>query len=140
MKSASGKRPPDEAHGPGKEAIRPQQRCLGKARKEGAHWHAALSAGVETALIQKINACDARHVPGWCKEQSALQIRVGTAKDSSFFLFFCFAPRSKILLNFVKHFRMFSDLLCFYCNSGPKFNNFDDCCISAICMEKIKIT
>ena len=24
MKSASGKRPPDEAHGPGKEAIRPQ--------------------------------------------------------------------------------------------------------------------
>ena len=26
MKSASGKRPPDEAHGPGKEAIRPQQR------------------------------------------------------------------------------------------------------------------
>ena len=30
MKSASGKRPPDEAHGPGKEAIRPQQRGLGK--------------------------------------------------------------------------------------------------------------
>ena len=37
MKSASGKRPPHEAHGPGKEAIRPQQRCLGKSRKEGAH-------------------------------------------------------------------------------------------------------
>ena len=32
MKSASGKRFPDEAHGPGKEAIRPQQRCLGKQR------------------------------------------------------------------------------------------------------------
>ena len=46
MKSASGKRPPDEAHGPGKEAIRPQQRCLGKSRKEGAHGHAALTAGV----------------------------------------------------------------------------------------------
>ena len=30
MKSATGKRPPDEAHGPGKEAIRPQQRGLGK--------------------------------------------------------------------------------------------------------------
>ena len=30
MKSASRKRPPDEAHGPGEEAIRPQQRCLGK--------------------------------------------------------------------------------------------------------------
>jgi hypothetical protein len=28
MKSASGKRPPDEAHGPGKEAITPQQREL----------------------------------------------------------------------------------------------------------------
>ena len=26
MKSASGKRPPDEAHGPGKEAIRPLHR------------------------------------------------------------------------------------------------------------------
>ena len=25
MKSASGKRPPDEAHGPGEEIIRPQQ-------------------------------------------------------------------------------------------------------------------
>ena len=25
MKSAAGKRPPDEAHGPGEEAIRPQQ-------------------------------------------------------------------------------------------------------------------
>ena len=37
MKSASGKRPPDEAHGPGKEAIGPQQRGLGKSRKEGAH-------------------------------------------------------------------------------------------------------
>ena len=30
MKSAFGKRPPDEAHGPGKEVIRPQQRGLGK--------------------------------------------------------------------------------------------------------------
>ena len=48
MKSASGKRPPDEAHGPGKEAIRPQQLCLGESRKEGAHGHAALAAGVET--------------------------------------------------------------------------------------------
>ena len=54
MKSASGKRPPDEAHGPGKEAIRPQQRGLGRARKEGAHWHDALTAGVGTTLIQKM--------------------------------------------------------------------------------------
>ena len=41
MKSVSGKRPPDEAHGPGKEAIRPQQLCLRESRKEGAHVHAA---------------------------------------------------------------------------------------------------
>ena len=45
MKSAAGKRPPDAAHGPGKEAIRPQQRGLEKQRKDGAHWHAALTAG-----------------------------------------------------------------------------------------------
>ena len=42
MKSAAGKRPPDEAHGPGKEAIRSRQLCLGESRKEGAHGHAAL--------------------------------------------------------------------------------------------------
>ena len=65
MKSASGKRPPDEAHGPGKEAIRPQQRCLGKSRKEGAHWHAALTAGVGTALIQKIKPVMRGMAPGW---------------------------------------------------------------------------
>ena len=53
MKSASGKRPPDEAHGPGKEAIRPQQRCLAKSRKEGAHGHAALPAEVGTTLIPR---------------------------------------------------------------------------------------
>ena len=46
MESASGKRAPDEAHGPRKEAIRPQQLCLGKSRKEGAHGNAALPAGV----------------------------------------------------------------------------------------------
>ena len=61
MKSASGKRPPDEAHGSGKEAIRPQQRGLGRERKEGAYWHAALTAGVWTALMQKLKACEARH-------------------------------------------------------------------------------
>ena len=54
MNSASGKRPPDEAHGPGKEAIGPQQLCLGESRKEGAHGHAALPAEVGTTLIQKI--------------------------------------------------------------------------------------
>ena len=54
MKSASGKRPPDEAHGPGKEAIRPQQLCLGELENEGAHVHAALPAEVETTLIQKM--------------------------------------------------------------------------------------
>ena len=54
MKSATGKRPPDEAHGPGKEAIRPHQRCLRKSRKDGAHGHAALPAEVGTTLNQKI--------------------------------------------------------------------------------------
>ena len=53
MKSASGKRPPDEAQGPGKEAIRPQQLCLGESREEGAHGHAALPAEVGTTLIQR---------------------------------------------------------------------------------------
>ena len=67
MKSASGKRPPDEAHGPGKEAIRLQQRGLGKQRKEGAHWHAALTAGVGTALIQKIKPVMRGMAPRWCK-------------------------------------------------------------------------
>ena len=54
MKSAAGKRPPDEAHGPGKEAIKPQQLCLGESRKEGAHVHAALPAEVGTTLSQKM--------------------------------------------------------------------------------------
>ena len=67
MKGAAGKRPPDEAHGPGKEAIRPQQRCLGKARKEGAHGHAALPAEVGTTLIQKITPVTRGTAPGRCK-------------------------------------------------------------------------
>ena len=87
MKSASGKRPPDEAHGPGKEAIRPQQRCLGKSRKEGAHWHAALTAGEGTALIQKIEPVMRGLAPGWCKKYAALQVRVRTAKFPFFILF-----------------------------------------------------
>ena len=36
MKSASSKRPPDEAHGPRKEAIRPRQLCLEESREGGA--------------------------------------------------------------------------------------------------------
>ena len=77
MKSASGKRPPDEAHGPGKEAIRQQQLCLGESRKEGAHGHAALPAEVRTTLIEKITP-----------------VMRGTA------------PNSKIQRNFVKLFRI----------------------------------
>ena len=67
MKSASGKRPPDEAHGPGKEAIRPQQLCLGELQNEGAHGHAALPAEVGTTLIQKIKPVTRGTAPGWCK-------------------------------------------------------------------------
>ena len=63
MKSASGKRPPDEAHGPGKEAIRPQQRCLGKSRKEGAQCTLARcsNSGSRNCADSKGKACDARH-------------------------------------------------------------------------------
>ena len=51
MKSAAGERPPDEAHGAGKEAIRPRQLCLRESRKEGAHVHAAQPAEVRATLI-----------------------------------------------------------------------------------------
>ena len=81
MKSASGNRPPDEAHAtavhlwnpienhekrfgqassgqdtqcPGKEAIQPHQLCLREPRKGSAHWHAALPAEGGTTLIQKM--------------------------------------------------------------------------------------
>ena len=60
MKSASGKRPPDEAHGPGIEAIRPQQRCLGKSRKESARARCSPSGSRDYA-DSKDKACDARH-------------------------------------------------------------------------------
>ena len=53
MKSAAGKRSPDETHGPGKEAIRPQKLCLGELQNEGAHGHAALPAEVGTAQHSK---------------------------------------------------------------------------------------
>ena len=71
MTSASGKRPPDEAHGPREKTIRPQQRSeAGERGEKKVHGHAALTGRAGTALIQKIQpflACDARHVPGWCK-------------------------------------------------------------------------
>ena len=81
MKSASGKRPPDEAHGPGKDAIRPQQRCLGKSRKEGAHGHAALPAGGGTTLIQKTKPVTRGTAPGWCKYHAA-PLRIQTTTPS----------------------------------------------------------
>ena len=95
MKSAAGKRPPDEAHGPGKEAIRPQQRCLGKSRKEGAHGHAALPAEARTTLIQKITPVTRGTAPGWCKKHAALK----------------YAPNSKNQIHFVKNVRIFAILL-----------------------------
>ena len=67
MKSAAGKRPPDEAHGPGKEATRPRQLCLEKSRKGGAHGHAALPAEVGAKLIQKITPVTRGTAPGRCK-------------------------------------------------------------------------
>ena len=67
MKSAAGKRPPDGENGPGKEAIRPRQLCLGESRKEGAHGHAALPAEVGTTLIQKMTPVTRGTAPGKCK-------------------------------------------------------------------------
>ena len=82
-KSASGKRPPGEAHGPGTEAIRPQQRCLGKSRKEGAHGHAALAAEVGTTLIHR----------------SAFK---NSAKFRQSFSHFCNFKRSQNLVHFLQ--------------------------------------
>ena len=73
MKSAAGKRPPDEAHGPGNEAIRPRQLCLGESRKEGAHGHAALPAEVGTTLIQEILPVTRGTEPGRYKKHAALK-------------------------------------------------------------------
>ena len=60
MKSASGKRPPDEAHGPGKEAIRPQQRGLGGSEKRVALARCS-NSGSRDYADSKEKACDARH-------------------------------------------------------------------------------
>ena len=53
MKSASGKRHPDEAHGAGEETSRPQQ-CSEAwgSREKRCTGHAALTVRVGTALIQ----------------------------------------------------------------------------------------
>ena len=62
MKSASGKRPPDEANGPGEESIRPQQRSEAwEVEKRRCTGHAALTVRVGTALIQKIKSWNAGH-------------------------------------------------------------------------------
>ena len=49
MKSASGKRPPDEAHGPGEETIRPQQCSEAERSSEkkvhNARWADSASRG-----------------------------------------------------------------------------------------------
>ena len=85
MKSACGKRPPDEANGPGKVAIKPQQLCLREQRQESAHVHAALSADVGTTLIQKMEACDAEN--GARKVQTA-NCSASTSKNCKKSLFF----------------------------------------------------
>ena len=68
-KNASGKRPPDEAHGPGDETIRPQRSSEAErnSEKNVPNARATLTMRVGAALSQKIYACAARHVPRWCK-------------------------------------------------------------------------
>ena len=71
-KDASGKRPPDEAHGPGDESIRPQRSSEAERISEKkVHMHAALTVRVGAALSQKIYAYDAKHVPRWGNKHSA---------------------------------------------------------------------
>jgi len=55
MKSASGKRPPDETNGPGEETLRPQQ-CSEASGGEEKKVHRARCSNCasRTALIQKI--------------------------------------------------------------------------------------
>ena len=60
MRSDSGKRPPDEAHSPGKEAIRPQQRGLGGSEKRVALARCS-NSGSRDYADSKEKACDARH-------------------------------------------------------------------------------
>ena len=68
MKSASGKHPADEAHGPGEETLRPQQcsEAWGGREKKVHRAHCSNRASRDCADL-KDEACDARHVPGWSK-------------------------------------------------------------------------
>ena len=93
-----------------KRAIRPQQRCLGKSRKEGAHWHAALTAGVGIALIQKIYTL-------------LYPVRSAFNNSAKFRQAFCI-------------FAVLSSMLClFFAIHDEKIFG-----ISAICTERIKIS
>ena len=66
MKSTSGKRPPDEAHGPGEETIRAQQCNEAWGSKEKVHMARCSNRASWHCADSKNKACDARHVPGWC--------------------------------------------------------------------------
>ena len=63
MKSASGKRPPDEAHGPGEEAIRHQTAAAmpGGVAKRGCTRARCSTSGSRDYADSNDNACDARH-------------------------------------------------------------------------------
>ena len=68
MKNASDKRPPDEAHGPGEETIRPQQ-CSEAwgSREKKVHGARCSNRASTDCADSEDKACDAKHVPGWCK-------------------------------------------------------------------------
>ena len=73
-KSASGKRPPDEAHGSGDETIRPQRSSEAERSSEKKVHHARCSDSASRGCTEsKIYAYDAKHVPRWGNKHSAPQ-------------------------------------------------------------------
>ena len=80
MKSASGKRPPDEAHGaPEKKLSSRSSYALGSREKRvhtstRAHVHVHVHAAeIGTTLIQKKTPVTRGTAPGWCKKHAALK-------------------------------------------------------------------
>ena len=56
-KSASGKRPPDEAHGPGDETIRPQRSSEAERSSEKKVHHARCSDSASRGCTESKNIC-----------------------------------------------------------------------------------
>ena len=61
MKNASGKRPPDEAHGPGKRSYQTAAARPGEGAKRGCTLARCSNSGSRDCADSKDKACDARH-------------------------------------------------------------------------------